>query len=202
MECRGVVAPTTNAPTPITDLVVLSGRALAAARGVHRAEHARGAHPLRRARCRRRLRRERPRLSRGIAHSVPRARRETAGAVDRGPARAFHVRLPFARPDPRCRGGLRRRRPAARIPRQLHCRLRRLESDRRRHRLQHRGASARAVQVRQLRRPRSHRRDQQGAERALSRRRTAGGHIRDGADDGPHRRRARVSIRPTCGCAT
>ena len=36
----------------------------------------------------------------------------------------------------------------------------------------------------------AHRRDQQGAERALSRRRTAGGDVRDGADDGSHCRRA------------
>ena len=68
------------------------GRALAAARGLHGAAPARGAHPLRRARRRRRFRRQGPRLSRGVADSVPRARGEAAGAVDRGPARAFHVR--------------------------------------------------------------------------------------------------------------
>ena len=74
MECRGVVGVYDERADADYRLVVLSGRALAAARGVHRAEHARGAHPLRRARRRRRLWRERPRLSRGIAHSIPRAR--------------------------------------------------------------------------------------------------------------------------------
>ena len=78
-----------------------------------------------------------------------------------------------------------------RLARPLHCRLRRLESARRRHRLQHCRASDRPLQVRQFRRPCAGRRDQQGAERALSRRRTAGGHVRDGAGDGSRRRRAR-----------
>ena len=75
MECRGVVGALRRTRRRDHDLVVLPGRALGAARGVHRAEHARGAHPLRRARRRRRFRRQGPRLSRGSADSVPRARR-------------------------------------------------------------------------------------------------------------------------------
>ena len=75
MECRGVVGTLRRTRRCGDDLVILPGRALAAARGLHGAQHARGAHSLRRARRRRRFWRQRPRLSRGIAHSVPCARR-------------------------------------------------------------------------------------------------------------------------------
>ena len=53
--------------------------------------------------------------------------------------------LSFARPDSRCRGRLRRRRPHPGAARPFHRRLRRLESDRRRHRLQYRRPSARPL---------------------------------------------------------
>ncbi len=77
------------------------------------------------------------------------------------------------------------------VSRPVHRRLRRVESDRHRRRLQHRGPSAGPLQGRQFRGRGADRLHQQGAERALSRRRPAGGELRHGARDGSHRRRAR-----------
>ena len=48
----------------------------------------------------------------------------------------------------------------------------------------------------------AHRHDQQGAECALSRRRTPGGGVRDGAHDGPDRGRARARAGRGAACAT
>ena len=85
------------------------------ARSRERPGDAGGAHPLCRARCRRRLRAEGSRLPGGSADSVHGAANRSPGAMDRGPPRASDVFLPFARPDPRRRGRLRRRRPYPRV---------------------------------------------------------------------------------------
>ena len=77
----------------------------------------------------------------------------------------------------------------------FHRRLRRLESDRRRRGLQHRGASARPLQDRRHRARRPDRRHQQGAERALSRGRAPGSRLRDGAGD-RSRGRATLGLEP------
>ena len=52
----------------------------------------------------------RPCLSGGPVDPLSGAPDRPAGEMDRGPPRAYFVRLPFARPDPRRRGRLRRRR--------------------------------------------------------------------------------------------
>ncbi len=88
------------------DLVLDPGRALGAARGRGTARPARGAGALHRARCRRRLWRQGPCLPRGPADHVSRAPARPAGALDRGAARAYDERDPFARPTARCRGRL------------------------------------------------------------------------------------------------
>ena len=191
MECRGVVSlhePRTDAitiwsSTQVVHWVRREAAARAAAPGSPRA--------LCRARRRRRLWRQRPRLSRRPADPLSGAPARPAGEMDRGPPRASDVLVPLARPDSRCRGWLRRRGPHPGLARSLHGRLRRMESDRRRRGLQHRRSCARPVQDRRDGIRGQHRRHQQGAERALSRRRPAGSGFRHGTHHGSGRCRAR-----------
>ena len=164
---------------------------------------ARGARALHRARRRRRLRRQGPRLSRGSADSFPRPHDRAAGAVDRGSARASSVLLPFARSDARGRGGLRRRWPHP-PP----------SSD---HFMVDCGAwnpiGAGIAYNTAVHLPGPYKIDnfavdgagrlhQQGAERALSRRRAAGSRLRHRAHHGPRRARMRARSRRRCAGAT
>ena len=106
MECRGVVAAydrRTNSATIWSSTQVVHWVRREAARPPG---SARGAGPLHRARCRRRLWRQGPCLPRRPADHLPRAQNRPAGALDRGPKRAFDERDPFARPIARCRGRL------------------------------------------------------------------------------------------------
>ncbi len=91
-------------------LVLDPGRALGSPRGGRGAGPAGSPRALRRPRRRRRLRRQRTCLSGRPPDSLPGAQTGPAGAMDRGPARASDVLLPFARSDSRCRRRLRRRR--------------------------------------------------------------------------------------------
>src|SRR5216683_491210 len=108
-ELPAVVDPEAalSAGAPIVhDLVVDPDRALAAPRSCIDPRPRRGARARHRARCRRRVRRQGSCLPRGSLGPVPRAAARPAGALDRGAARAFHVRDAFARPAARCRDRL------------------------------------------------------------------------------------------------
>ena len=158
----------------------------------------RAAHPRRRPRCRRRLRAQGAALPGGDHPRRIGARTRSSGALDRGPQRASADRGPYPRPS---LPGHRLCRPAG--PHSRHrCRDRRrcrrlwavaagaVPGDR------HGGAQpAGAVRDPELSRADLHRRDQQGADRPLSRGRPAGRVLCDRAND----RRGRPRGRPRSG---
>ncbi len=115
--------------------------------------------------------------------------------MDRGPARAFHQRGAGARPVLVARHRGRRRRQAARHPRQAAPRSRRLCAAGRQHSLQLGLDDERSLYAARAVDRRHGRRHQQDAGVVGARRRLSAGGLRDGAADGPGGARARARAR-------
>ena len=132
---------------------------------------------------------------------VPWAARELdrRGEVGRGSTRALRLLGARARPAPHHQGGVRRRRSAARVGRQVLARQRRVHALRDHRPDHHLHPAARSVQARRLPRGVLVALHQHGDRHALPRRRSSAGLFRDGAHPRRHRRRTRA--RPGRGAA-